>query len=84
MDYLLEIQILAFLVFFVCLFLYLWKQGRKERGNPRDYLRHIKISVYMLWKQIFVYIWKEERNRNSPCGLSMTDTDSCVNICLRH
>ena len=82
MDYLLEIQILAFLGFFFFFFLYLWKQGRKERGNPRDYLRHIKISVYMLWTQIFVYIWKEERN--SPCGLFMTDTDSCAKICLRH
>ena len=38
------------------------KEERKETVLV-DYLRHIEISVYMLWKQIFVYTWKEERNR---------------------
>lgn len=57
MDYLLEIQILAFFFFFC---------GSKEERKETilvNYLRHIEISVYMLWKQIFVYIRKEERNR---------------------
>lgn len=57
MDYLLEIQILAF-------FFFLWKQREEEETILVNYLRHIEISVYMLWKQIFLYISrKEERNR---------------------
>lgn len=36
------------------------KEERKD--SPCELFRHIEISVYMLWKQIFAYIQKEERN----------------------
>lgn len=67
MDYLLEIQILAFFFFF----LYLWKQRRKERDNPCELFKtHRNFCVYVIWKQIFVYIRKEERNRKEVVDYS--------------
>ena len=61
-------------------FLYLWKEG----DNPCEFSM-TEIFVSMLEIEISLHIWKEERKeKNNPCGLSITDTDSCVFVCLRH
>ena len=33
---------------------------------------------------LYIYGKKKEIEKDSCCGLPMTDTDSCVNICLNH
>lgn len=44
-------------------FFFVFVEARKKGKTVLvNYLRHIEISVYMLWKQIFAYIQKEERN----------------------
>ena len=35
----------------------------------------IWICVYMLDIQFSVYMWKQGRKEDNPCGLSITDTD---------
>ena len=60
--------------------MYLWDEG----DNPCEFSM-TEIFVSVLEIQISLYIWKEERKeKNNPCGLSITDTDSSVFVCLHH
>ena len=46
-----------------------------------DFLLQIQISVYMLEIPISLYVWKKGMKvGDTPCGLSITDTYSCVYV----